>query len=85
MLFTTPTFILVFLPLALAGFFMIGRFSALGAAAWLLGASLVFYSHWMPMDTLLLVGSIAVNFFHRPAPLAAHAGSQALADIGHRF
>ena len=63
MLFTTPTFILVFLPLALAGFFMIGRFSALGAAAWLLGASLVFYSHWMPMDTLLLVGSIAVNFF----------------------
>jgi alginate O-acetyltransferase complex protein AlgI len=63
MLFTTPTFILIFLPLALAGFFMIGRFSALGAAAWLLGASLVFYSHWMPADTLLLVGSIAANFY----------------------
>ena len=42
---------------------MIGRFSALGAAAWLLGASLVIYSHWMPIDTLLLVGSIEVNFF----------------------
>ena len=62
MLFTTPTFILVFLPLALAGFFMIGRFSAMGAAAWLMGASLVFYSHWMPADTLLLLGSIVVNF-----------------------
>ena len=63
MLFTSPAFVLMFLPLALAGFFMIGRFSPLGSAAWLLGASLVFYSHWMPADTLLLVGSIVVNFW----------------------
>lgn len=62
MLFTTPTFVLIFLPLTLAGFFMVGRFSPRGAAAWLLGASLVFYSHWMPADTLLLLLSIAVNF-----------------------
>jgi len=62
MLFTTPTFILIFLPLTLAGFFMVGRFSHRGAAAWLLGASLVFYSHWMPTDTLLLLASIGVNF-----------------------
>ena len=62
MLFTTPTFCLIFLPLTLAGFFMIGRFSPRGAAAWLLGASLVFYSHWMPADTLLLLASIVVNF-----------------------
>ncbi len=42
MLFTTPAFILVFLPLVLAGFFLIGRFSPYGAAAWLFGSSLVF-------------------------------------------
>ena len=62
MLFTSPTFCLIFLPLTLAGFFVIGRFSAPAAAAWLLGASLVFYSHWMPADTLLLLASIGVNF-----------------------
>ena len=62
MLFTTLTFCLIFLPLTLAGFFMLGRFSSRGAAIWLLGASLVFYSHWMPADTLLLLASIGVNF-----------------------
>ena len=41
---------------------MLGRFSSRGAAIWLLGASLVFYSHWMPADTLLLLASIGVNF-----------------------
>ncbi|MDO9284725.1 MAG: MBOAT family O-acyltransferase [Aquabacterium sp.] len=62
MLFTTPTFVLLFLPLTLLGFYLIGRRSAPGAALWLLLASLLFYSHWQPVDTWLLLGSIAVNF-----------------------
>ena len=63
MLFTTATFTLLFLPLVLAGFFAIGRFSHRGAAAWLFIASLVFYGYWLPVFTLLLAGSICVNFF----------------------
>jgi alginate O-acetyltransferase complex protein AlgI len=63
MLFTTATFALLFLPLALAGFFVIGRSTQTGAAAWLLAASLVFYGYWLPLFTLLLVGSICANFF----------------------
>lgn len=63
MLFTTPAFVLVFLPLVLAGFFLLSRWSAFGAASWLFGASLVFYSQWKPEDTLLLVMSIGINFY----------------------
>ena len=62
MLFTTAPFILVFLPLALAGFFVLGRFSRPAAATWLCVASLCFYGYWMPQYTLLLVASIGVNF-----------------------
>jgi alginate O-acetyltransferase complex protein AlgI len=62
MLFTTATFVLIFLPIVLAGFFIIGRLNALGAAAWLFGSSLVFYGYWSPLFTLLLVGSICANF-----------------------
>ncbi|EHR73436.1 putative membrane protein involved in D-alanine export [Burkholderiales bacterium JOSHI_001] len=62
MLFTTSTFILLFLPLTLLGFFAIGRRSPQGAAAWLLAMSLLFYSHWQPRHSLLLLASIAMNF-----------------------
>jgi alginate O-acetyltransferase complex protein AlgI len=62
MLFTTAPFVLLFLPLALAGFFVLGRVSHTGAAAWLFLASLFFYGYWMPEYTLLLLGSIAMNF-----------------------
>ncbi len=62
MLFTTVPFVLLFLPLTLAGFFLAGRRSAGAAAAWLFLASLFFYGFWMPEFTLLLLGSIAMNF-----------------------
>jgi alginate O-acetyltransferase complex protein AlgI len=62
MLFTTTTFALIYLPLVLAGYFVLGRASATAAAAWLLLASLFFYGWWMPEFTALLVLSIAVNF-----------------------
>ena len=62
MLFTTAVFVLLFLPLTLAGFFLLGRRSPRAAAAWLFAASLFFYGWWMPQFTLLLLGSIGGNF-----------------------
>jgi alginate O-acetyltransferase complex protein AlgI len=62
MLFTTVPFVLLFLPLTLAGFFLAGRRSPNAAAGWLFLASLFFYGFWMPEFTLLLLGSIAANF-----------------------
>ncbi len=62
MLFTTVPFLLMFLPITLVGFFMLGRWKPSAAAAWLLLASLCFYGFWMPEFVLLLVGSMAVNF-----------------------
>lgn len=63
MLFTTVPFVLLFLPLTLLGFFALGRHSRRAAAGWLFLASLFFYGFWMPECTLLLLASIAVNFF----------------------
>ena len=62
MLFTTTTFVMLYLPVVLAGFFVLGRRSQSAAAGWLFIASLFFYGYWMPEFTLLLVASIAINF-----------------------
>jgi alginate O-acetyltransferase complex protein AlgI len=63
MLFTAAAFVLLFLPLTLAGFFAIGRLSPNAAAGWLFMASLAFYGVWMPEYVLLLLGSIAGNYW----------------------
>lgn len=63
MLFTTATFAFLYLPAVLAGFYLLGRYSQTWAAAWLFGASVFFYGWWMPEFTLLLLGSIATNFY----------------------
>lgn len=62
MLFTTATFVVAFLPIALIVFFLIGRRSEVLASVWLFAASVFFYGYWMPEFTLLLLGSIAINF-----------------------
>lgn len=62
MLFTTATFVLLFLPIVLIGFFLLARRSETWAAGWLFAASTFFYGYWMPEFTLLLLASIAVNF-----------------------
>ena len=62
MLFSSPVFILGFLPLVLGGFFLAGRFGDPRAPlAWLLAADLVFYGWWNPWDVPLLAGSVAIN------------------------
>lgn len=62
MLFTSALFAWVYLPIVLAGFFLIGRWSERGAALWLFVASLAFYAVWMPEFTLLLLASITFNY-----------------------
>ena len=62
MLFTTATFLCLFLPIVLAGFFAIARFSHFGAALWLFLASVFFYGYWMPEFTALLLASVTGNF-----------------------
>ena len=63
MLFTTATFLCLFLPATLVGFFVIARFSHGAAALCLFLASVVFHGYWMPEFTLLLLGSIVGNFW----------------------
>ena len=62
MLFTTAPFLLLFLPITLLGFYLLGRRSQQAAATWLFLASVFFYGYWMPAAVLLLLGSIACNF-----------------------
>jgi alginate O-acetyltransferase complex protein AlgI len=63
MLFTSPEFLLAFLPLTLAGFHLL---RGLGQPAlcvpWLLAASMVFYAWWSPSFLALLVLSMLVNW-----------------------
>ena len=62
MLFNSYQFIFLFLPIALTGYFVLGRFGNLAPVIWLALASLAFYavSNWQ--FVLLLLGSIAFNY-----------------------
>jgi alginate O-acetyltransferase complex protein AlgI len=63
MLFNTPEFVLGFLPVALVGFFLAGRFGGTRwALGWLVVASLFFYGWWNAKFVLLLAGSILGNY-----------------------
>src|ERR1700733_6779092 len=63
MLFNSYPFIFLFLPIALIGYFALGRFSNLAPVIWLSLASLAFYavSNWQ--FVALLLASIAFNYF----------------------
>ncbi len=62
MLFNSYVFIFLFLPVTLAGFFLLGRFQPKLAAAWLTAASLFFYGWWNPLYVALLALSICFNY-----------------------
>ncbi len=63
MLFNSPEFVLGFLPVALAGFFLAGRLGGPHwALRWLVAASLFFYGWWNAQFVVLLAGSILVNY-----------------------
>lgn len=62
MLFNSIPFLLLFLPITLAGFFFLGRWSRRSAALWLAAASLFFYAWWDVRYLALLMISIGGNF-----------------------
>ena len=71
MIFNSYTFLLAFLPIALAVFALIRRFAPRAAFGWLVLASLAFYGvwnphpaePWTPKYVLLILGSCAANYF----------------------
>ena len=63
MLFSSPEFILFFLPFTLIGFFAIGRWKSQSLSiAWLLACSLFFYGWWNPAYLALIGFSVLFNF-----------------------
>jgi len=62
MLFNSYEFIFVFLPVTLAGFFLLGLSSRNLALGWIVAASLAFYAWWRPINVLIIAPSIFVNF-----------------------
>jgi len=62
MLFNSSPFIFLFLPVALAGYFLAGRLGNLAPVIWLALASLAFYSVSNWQFVALLLGSIAFNY-----------------------
>jgi D-alanyl-lipoteichoic acid acyltransferase DltB (MBOAT superfamily) len=93
MLFNSPVFIFAFLPVALLGFFTLGRWSGAWARAWLAAVSLFFYGWWNPVYLLLIVGSTAVNFhagralqtYASPAPQSLWLSKRGLLIVGVAF
>jgi alginate O-acetyltransferase complex protein AlgI len=63
MLFHTVAFILGFLPVCVAGFFLFGRFfSNTMALCWLVACNLFFYAWWNPAYVPLLAASVLGNY-----------------------
>ena len=62
MLFNSFEFLLLFLPAALCGFYLLGTVSRTSAIRWLICVSLVFYAWWRPVNVLIIAPSIVVNF-----------------------
>ncbi len=63
MLFNSNIFLFVFLPVAIAGYYLSAHyFGSAMAKVWLCVASFIFYGWWNPVFLVLLVGSIAFNY-----------------------
>lgn len=62
MLFNSYEFIFAFLPVTLAGFFLLGSRERRWALAWLVLASLVFYAWWRPLNVLIIAPSLLFDF-----------------------
>jgi len=62
MLFSSNVFIFFFVPVALIGYQLLGRFGRRAVFGWLSLVSLFFYGYWNPKYLFLLGGSILLNF-----------------------
>lgn len=75
MLFSSPVFILLFLPIVFFGYFFLNRVRLVWAGRlWLIASSLFFYAYWKIAYLPLLLGSILVNYFIGYA-VSPHAAS----------
>ncbi|PTM76194.1 MBOAT family O-acyltransferase [Cereibacter sphaeroides f. sp. denitrificans] len=90
MLFHSPEFLFAFLPLALLGYYLLGRLpNKLWAVGWLAAASLFFYGWWNVAFLPMLLISLGLNYLlgimlvEKPRPWLLLAGVAAnLAAIG---
>jgi len=62
MLFNSYSFVFLYLPITLLGFFSLGRRNPQLAGLWLVFASFIFYAWWNPIYVLLLAASIGFNY-----------------------
>lgn len=63
MLFNSPQFIFIFLPIVFLGYFTLNTISShYVSKAWLAACSLFFYGFWDPMYLPIILVSIAINF-----------------------
>ncbi len=90
MLFNSPEYFFVFLPLAVVVYFLINRAGYYRAAkVWLVGASLYFYAYWNAAYLGLILASILVNYSVAGRMRVAHngngGGSKALLVAGVTF
>jgi alginate O-acetyltransferase complex protein AlgI len=70
MLFNSPVFIFLFLPLTAGLFYVLANRSLARALALLIVASLLFYGWWRPLNVLLIAPSIAINYLIAQALIA---------------
>lgn len=63
MLFNSAGFLFGFLPPAVLGFYLLGKFSRVSAIRWLILASILFYGWWRPLNVAIIGPSIIINFF----------------------
>lgn len=78
MLFNSAGFLFGFLPPAVLGFYLLGRFSRVSALRWLIIVSIVFYGWWRPLNVLIIGPSIVINFFFARALLRLSEDEQAV-------
>jgi alginate O-acetyltransferase complex protein AlgI len=62
MLFNSYEFILLFVPVTFAGFYLLGALGGRVAVGWLCLASFFFYAYWHPSYVVLLTASVVLNF-----------------------
>lgn len=62
MLFNSYVFLFAYLPITLAGFFLVAGLSQRAAGAWLIAASFVFYGWWNQVFCFFLATSIVFNY-----------------------
>jgi len=62
MLFNTYEFIFAFLPVVVVVYFALGRASRAWALRWVIAASLFFYGWWRPLNVLIILPSVLINF-----------------------